>query len=115
MGSMSEDEIPKEELEVIDRVVGAFNFIRVRMAMRPLDWRWVGEGLPSVGSMKAVARQLLVDAARDAHREVHGALVAKGYRATGGFLATCAIRPTGEADFELLFYVDKCFGSTGDE
>jgi hypothetical protein len=116
MGSMSEDEISEKELETIDRVIQDFDFDRAQTTMRALNWTWAGsKDVPTIRVMEREARRLLRAAALDAHHQFNNdPRGGNGYRGTGGFRATCTIRPTGEVDFELLFYVDKCSGSTGD-
>jgi len=56
-----------DRLLMIDEVIDSFNFERVHIAMKALDWQWQtteGNGLavPSIPRLKAMARHLLMNA-----------------------------------------------------
>ena len=56
-----------DRLIMIDEVIDSFNFERVHIAMKALDWQWQtteGNGLavPSIPRLKAMARHLLMNA-----------------------------------------------------
>ena len=59
---------------VIDEILDEFDFEKVHKVMEFLDWKW-GGGVPTIGGMRKVARNLLKEAAE-------GEVVAIG---TGGF------------------------------
>ena len=64
---------------IIEDILDAFEFERVKKTMEALDWRWAGSySVPSIGEMRATARQLFADLMENPTWD--GA-------ATGGFVA----------------------------
>jgi hypothetical protein len=52
---------------MIDEIIDRFNFERVHIAMKALDWHWCdlagnGHAVPTIAKLKAMARHLLREA-----------------------------------------------------
>lgn len=85
-------------LEKINDILNRFNFKRVRLVMKALNWKWYtasleGEEIPSIERMQATAKDLLTQVATT--RNV--------VCATGGFYA----HRYGDGVLELSFIVEN--------
>ena len=77
--------------DMIDEIMGEFNFAKVQDAMFHLNWKWAGtiKGIPTIDELREGAQELLESAAKsrlgdfiEQHHEL-GII-----NATGGFKAT---------------------------
>ena len=73
-----------------------FDFERVHKTMVALNWEWVGEGVPSIQSIKQNARKQLENCSTAKH----------GFYSTGGFEAKMEVYE-GEEIFSLKFVVSE--------
>lgn len=84
----------------INKVMNNFNFEKVHAAMEAMRWEWWGEGVPTIETLKKVARGLLNDAIDSLISEN----VPRYRTSTGGFSA-CAYREGEEIFCYLVFEV----------
>lgn len=110
---LNKDEDEKEPLdEMIDEIMGEFNFARVHKAMVALDWKWVSSKnyIPSMDELRTEAEGLLRDAARcrlSEFRYEHWEVPI--HCCTGGFeaIALCDEDKTKIVKLELRFVLEK--------
>lgn len=97
----------------IDQTLKNFDFARVHVVMTYLNWKWVGEGIPSIECLKKKAEKLLISLA-----DMPRPTTWSGYRtesenwsietSTGGLVAKRfgGKDPAGKwENFELLFTI----------
>lgn len=91
--------IPSNVQKIIDGIIEDFDFERVHVIMKYMDWEWCGEGVPSIEKLKECAVDLLQNAyigflKQNSNEEYSSK--------TGGFEAYY-INIEGENCFELKF------------
>ncbi len=103
------DQVTKEKIEY---VIEKFNFERVHLTMKILDWGWAippvykpdFTEIPSIVRMKTCARDLMIRAYNELITEQYGEYYVCG---TGGFEATCSKEEDGKYDFVLKFVLTE--------
>ena len=100
----------------IDKILEEFNFEKVLVVMRALDWKWYepdGETcrIPNIPKLVTSARRSLVNA----HTELVMQHESQSMRAgTGGFMATATREYDGEIILDLKFVVEDMNWSSED-
>jgi hypothetical protein len=75
--------------QMIDDILDEFDFHKVHKAMKALDWRWVGNGVPTIDELRNGAHHLLRGAANSRLYEFKNEHWLEGIvNSTGGFQAT---------------------------
>jgi hypothetical protein len=88
-------ELSKESGKLIDEIMDEFDFEIVHRTMKALDWKWSGcDGIPSIGDLRRMARELLQELLRNDKYHLTG---------TGGLYAY-RIADTVGLRFEVTSY-----------
>ena len=92
--------------QMIDDILDEFDFDKVHKAMKALDWRWVGTGVPTIDELRNGAHHLLRGAANSRLYEFKHEHWLEGIQnSTGGFeaMAWCDENKTKIIRLELKF------------
>jgi hypothetical protein len=92
--------------KMIDEILDEFNFAKVQSAMKALDWKWAGVGIPTIDDLRNEAHRLLRGAANARLYEFKDEHWSEGIQnSTGGFEAKAWCDESKEhiTDLELKF------------
>ena len=87
------------EQEDIDEIMDEFDFVKVHKVMEALDWGWGMEGVPYIGDMRKVVRNLFKTAMAHGENELSYII------STGGFHITRTLFPGDPKRYYSLKFV----------
>lgn len=98
--------------EQIDEIMDCFDFGKVEIAMKALNWSWIGSDNPTPleYELRKHARKLLKKVMDYAKENDHGMT-----HATGGFIASSKKYEDGSISLKLAFEVATWDNNSGDD
>jgi hypothetical protein len=87
------------EQDDIDEIMDEFDFVRVKQTMDALNWKWGMDGVPYIGDMRRVVRNLFKAAREQGEHEASYII------STGGFHVTRTLFPGEPKRYYSLKFV----------